>query len=139
MNKTVSIRQRLLISWLLSIAVSSLGFILYVVDAAIADDFSRFATDPGRTMFDVLVVILCLQTLMPILVVSGEHVILRWVVCVLAFAFGLFFMAHHLSHALASGAYGIFHVLDFTQDIISGLCIAYSIIWIRDVFKQKEG
>lgn len=80
--------------------------------------------DPGQVGLQVLIVLLCLNTVVQVTVHARSCRTAKVSVLVLSVLYGLFFLAHNVVHFLGGEPLGLQSVLDFTHH---GL--ATSAIW----------
>ena len=132
----ISTRQKLIMTWVLFIAVMMLHLINYTMDAAVQDDFIRFKADPGPNGFDYAVVMFALQWLPPFLVMMFRNQFVAWFSIAMGCSTFLLFTAHHLNHVIKPGPYGIFHVTAYMQEFFALMCVVLAIKWIRELKKE---
>lgn len=132
-----SLPARIAQGWTCMLAAYALLFLMALVRDAVANDFSRWASDPGPIGVRASSILLTLYVVMPMLVRHVDARWFRWLATGLAGFCGLAILAHQLGHALTdSRPFDVLQVFDFTHHALALWVVVLTARWARQAAAQ---
>lgn len=126
------LRNSLIIGWISALLLILIMFVVSLVKAAIANDFTRFAKDPGTFGLNMMIVIFAIHAVIPVALRMFKGTVFRWTMVGVAIFFLLMFVAHGLTHMFIDKMpMNIYHTLDWTHHGVMLWIIVMNIRWAR--------
>lgn len=126
------LRNSLVVGWICALLLILTMFVVSLVKAAIATDFSRFAKDPGNIGLNMMIIIFAIHAVIPVALRVFNGVVFRWTMVGVGIFFFLMFLAHELTHMFVDKMpMNIYHTLDWTHHGLMLWIIAMNILWAR--------
>jgi hypothetical protein len=109
-----------------------LGIVLsQLMQAAIADDFIRFAQHPAQKGWEVSCIFIGGYGLMSVLTKMLEYVWFRWLNAALLAVVTISMLHHHVQHMMEGMIYGLTALIDLAHHAIGILMTIQAIRWAR--------
>ncbi len=119
------------LGWVVLLVLFLAIVLLPLVQAAIIDDFTRFALHPTQQEWGGICTFIFAYALMPMLTRLFNRIWFRWLNVALLVFVTVFMARHQVQHMMEGVRYGFFGLIDVAHHVVGLLLVFLAIRWAR--------
>ncbi len=132
-SRSGNLQSTLAFGWLVLLVLFLAIVLSQLMQAAINDDFTRFAQHPGQSGWVTSSILIFVYGMMALLTRLLDHRWFRWLNVILLAAVTAAMMKHQVQHMLEGMTYGLTGLVDMAHHIVGVVLVVLAVRWARSV------